>query len=269
MLALLFTMFVPAASEEGVTFDTTLTLTERTQDASWLPYVSSIDGDLIIAANVSRVDLSSLKTVSGSLYVQSDMLASLLLSRLESIGNQVSVHSLTTLLQISLPRLQSIGGALFVSHNAELVRLSMPRLASVVGPVSIHDNGKGLPSADRAMAPAWSSGARFNLYDDEHRTTVALLSGALLCLGLLCYALRLSVLRAVCSSCWRRRCVRRRGGAQGEGADAPLAGEDGADPVPMRVVKVSLGPMPGGSRAGDEGAGGQEDEPPTYRQLEE
>ena len=267
MLPLLFTA-CRAASGEGVTFDTTLTLTERTQDASWLPYVSSIDGNLIIAPNVSHVDLSSLRTVSGSLYVQSDVLASLQLSRLESIGDQVSVHSLAMLMQISLPRLASIGGALLVSGNSELVRLAMPRLASVVGPVSIHDNGKGLPSAERAQAPAWSSGARFNLYDDEHRTAVALLSGAFLCLGVLCYAMRLSVLRAMCCCC-RRRSARRRSGAQGEGADAPLADLDGADPVPMRVVKVSLGPLPGGSRAGDENAGGEEDEPPTYRQLEE
>ena len=101
-----------------------------------------------------------------------------------------------------------------MSGNSELVRR---RCRDCIGRrhVSIHDNGKGLPSAG-APRPRGAPGQFGN--DDEHRTAVALLSGAFCALA--CCATRCGFL---CSA----RCAAAAGGglpaggAQGEGGRAP------------------------------------------------
>ena len=103
-------------------------------DASKLVGVTSITGDLTIAANgLDTIDLSSLQSLGGSLtvsYFSGDQLSA---ASLTTIGGNIYIQNVPTLTGIAFPVLTSTGGSFGVAGNALLSAIDIPLLATTGG----------------------------------------------------------------------------------------------------------------------------------------
>lgn len=136
------------------------------QTAFYLPWVSTLAGDLAIADNpnlttvnmaslttsggginlsgntsVAEVDLSSLTTVGGAVAVDTNAAATAVdMSALTSVGGDLSLCGNTSATSIDLASLVSAGGSLDVSGNTAATAIAMGSVTNVVGDLTIASN---------------------------------------------------------------------------------------------------------------------------------
>lgn len=110
-----------------------------TIEATALPYLNTVRGDLFVgnalfgAPAISSITISNLQSVDGD--IQVGYLTNLRLFSLPRLGSAgaLGVVNLPMLVRLSLPQLRSVSGALVLGELMELSQLDLGRLTSVGG----------------------------------------------------------------------------------------------------------------------------------------
>ncbi len=129
-----------------------------------MPALTTIDGDVRLASDLTALYLGGLLRIGGSLYVDDRTLTELRLPALRELAGTLEVHVASKLAVIDLPALGSLRD-LNLNHTAALTDLRMPALSAITGSALI----VGTPALEVVQLDALTSVATTLMVADAPR----------------------------------------------------------------------------------------------------
>jgi hypothetical protein len=124
----------------GTVFEGSITI-NNAADATAAQAYTGITGSLVMGVGFAgAVDLPRLRTVGGDVFAEGGGLTNLRAPNLTSIGNDLWIYLVTTLVEVDLRSVVTAGGRLWVYRNPKLATLRLDALRQVAEDVQIRDD---------------------------------------------------------------------------------------------------------------------------------